>query len=91
LDRGASSLAFNASRCTHTAMRGPNVPRVAGCPESFAQEALAPNSKAIHRANAKRALMKTPSLEDYEQRAAAQEDPARKMRDNTQQETRRRK
>jgi hypothetical protein len=29
------------------------------------------NSKAVHRAYAKRALMKIPSLEDYEQQAAA--------------------
>jgi hypothetical protein len=29
------------------------------------------NSKAVHRAYAKRALMKIPSLEDYEQRAAS--------------------
>ena len=39
-------------------------------PERFAQEALGHNSKAVHRAYAKRALMKIPSLEDYEQRAA---------------------
>jgi hypothetical protein len=39
-------------------------------PERFAQEALGHNSKAAHRAYAKRALMKIPSLEDYEQRAA---------------------
>ena len=36
-------------------------------PERFAQEALGHNSKAVHRAYAKRALMKIPSLEDYEQ------------------------
>ena len=40
-------------------------------PERFAQEALGHNSKAVHRAYAKRALMKIPSLEDHEQRAAA--------------------
>ena len=39
-------------------------------PERFAQEALGHNSKAVHRAYAKRALMKIPSLEEYEQRAA---------------------
>jgi integrase len=44
--------------------------KVAGMPERFAQEALGHNSKAVHRAYAKRALMKIPSLEDYEQRAA---------------------
>jgi integrase len=37
--------------------------------ERFAQEALGHNSKAVHLAYAKRALMKIPSLEDYEQRA----------------------
>jgi hypothetical protein len=42
-----------------------------GYPERFAQEALGHNSKAVHRAYAKRALMKIPSLEDYEQRAQA--------------------
>jgi len=47
-----------------------------GDPERFAQEALGHNSKAVHRAYAKRALMKIPSLEDYEQRAAAKVEPA---------------
>jgi hypothetical protein len=41
-----------------------------GYPERFAQEALGHNSKAVHRAYAKRALMKIPSLEDYEKQAA---------------------
>ena len=45
--------------------------KVCGYPERFAQEALGHNSKAVHRAYAKRALMKLPSLEDYEQRAVA--------------------
>jgi integrase len=45
--------------------------KTVGYPERFAQEALGHNSKAGHRACAKRALMKIPSLEDYEQRAAA--------------------
>ena len=42
--------------------------KTCGYPERFAQEALGHNSKAVHRAYAKRALMKIPSLEDYEQR-----------------------
>jgi len=42
--------------------------KTAGYPERFAQEALGHNSKAVHRAYAKRALMKIPSLEDYEHR-----------------------
>jgi hypothetical protein len=45
-------------------------------PERFAQEALGHNSKAVHRAYAKRALMKIPSLEDYEQQAATKTDLA---------------
>jgi integrase len=50
--------------------------KTVGYPERFAQEALGHNSKAVHRAYAKRALMKLPSLEDYEQRAAVKVDPA---------------
>jgi len=45
--------------------------KTVGYPERFAQEALGHNSKAVHRAYAKRALMKIPSLEDYEHRPAA--------------------
>jgi len=41
--------------------------KTVGYPERFAQEALGHNSKAVHRAYAKRALMKIPSLEEYEQ------------------------
>jgi hypothetical protein len=44
--------------------------------ERFAQEALGHNSKAVHRAYAKWALMKIPSLEEYEQRAAVKVEPA---------------
>ncbi len=40
--------------------------KVAGYPERFAQEALGHNSKAVHRAYAKKAQMKIPSLEEYE-------------------------
>ena len=43
--------------------------KTVGYPERFAQEALGHNSKAVHRAYAKRALMKLPSLEEYEQKA----------------------
>ncbi|HXI72160.1 MAG TPA: tyrosine-type recombinase/integrase [Verrucomicrobiae bacterium] len=50
--------------------------KIAGYLERFAQEALGHNSKAVHRACAKRALMKIPSLEDYEQRAALKVEPA---------------
>jgi hypothetical protein len=40
--------------------------RIAGYPERFAQEALGHNSKAVHRAYAKRAQVTLPSLEQYE-------------------------
>jgi len=40
----------------------------AGYPERFAQQALGHSSKAIHRAYARNADVKLPSLEEYEQR-----------------------
>jgi integrase len=40
--------------------------KIAGYPERFAQEALGHNSKAVHRAYAKRAQVKLPSLEEFE-------------------------
>ena len=42
--------------------------KIVGYPERYAQEALGHNSKAVHRAYAKRALVKIPSLEEYEKR-----------------------
>lgn len=39
-----------------------------GYPERFAQEALGHNSIAVHRAYAKKAKVKLPSLEEYEQK-----------------------
>ncbi len=44
--------------------------RLAGMPERFAQEALGHNSKAVHRAYAKKAKVRVPSLEEYERRQA---------------------
>jgi integrase len=44
--------------------------KVVGMPERFAQAALGHNSKAIHRAYAKKAVIIAPSLEDYETKAA---------------------
>jgi integrase len=44
--------------------------KAAGYPERFAQEALGHNSKAVHRAYAKRAVVKVPSLEEYEEHSA---------------------
>jgi len=43
--------------------------KVVGMPERFAQAALGHNSKAIHRAYAKKAVIIAPSLEDYEKQA----------------------
>jgi integrase len=40
-----------------------------GYPERFAQEALGHNSKAVHRAYARKAKVRLPSLESYEQQA----------------------
>ena len=40
-------------------------------PERFAQAALGHNSKAIHRAYAKKAVIIAPSLEDYERKATS--------------------
>ena len=49
--------------------------KTVGYPERFAQEALGHNSKAVHRAYAKRALMKIPSLEHDEQRGTTKSNP----------------
>jgi integrase len=51
--------------------------KVVGMPERFAQAALGHNSKAIHRAYAKKAIVIAPSLEDYEKKflAARHEQP----------------
>jgi integrase len=49
--------------------------RSCGYPERFAQEALGHNSKAVHRAYAKGAKVKIPSLEDYEQQMAKNKVP----------------
>jgi integrase len=40
--------------------------KTCGYPERFAQQALGHNSKAIHRAYAKKAKVRVPALEDYE-------------------------
>jgi integrase len=45
--------------------------KVAGMPERFAQAALGHNSKAIHRAYAKKAVIIAPTIEDYERKAAS--------------------
>jgi integrase len=45
--------------------------KVCGYPERFAQEALGHNSKAVHRAYAKKAQVTLPPLEEYEKRMAS--------------------
>jgi len=45
--------------------------RTCGYPERFAQEALGHNSKAVHRAYARKAHVRIPTLEDYEKKLAA--------------------
>jgi integrase len=45
--------------------------KTAGYPERFAQQALGHQSKAIHRAYAKHAQVKLPSLEEFEMRSGA--------------------
>jgi integrase len=42
----------------------------AGYPERFAMQALGHSSKAVHRAYAKKALVKVPPLEDYERQTS---------------------
>jgi integrase len=44
--------------------------KTCGYPERFAQEALGHNSIAVHRAYAKRAKMKLPSLEEFEKKSS---------------------
>lgn len=50
--------------------------KVAGYPERFAQEALGHNSKAVHRAYAKKAQVTLPPLQDYEQKAVSRGESA---------------
>ena len=44
--------------------------KMVGMPERFAQAALGHNSRAIHRAYAKKAVIVAPTIEDYAQRTA---------------------
>ena len=44
--------------------------RTCGYPERFAQESLGHNSKAVHRAYARRAKVVIPAMEDYEKKLA---------------------
>ena len=45
--------------------------RTCGYPERFAQEALGHNSKAVHRAYARKAQVTIPTLEDFERKMAS--------------------
>jgi len=75
-----------ASRCRQLGIKGVTLhsyryawaerAKTVGYPERFAQEALGHNSKAVHRAYAKHALMKLPSLEEYERQAAEKTETA---------------
>jgi len=56
-------------------MPGPNARRRQVTRKKFAQEAPGHNCMAVQRAHAKRALMKIPPLDDYEQRTAVLEGP----------------
>jgi hypothetical protein len=60
---------LNRRLTTGTELRARTPYSLRGYPERFAQEALGHNSKAVHRAYAKKALMKIPSLQEYEERA----------------------
>ena len=51
--------------------------KTCGYPERFAQEALGHNSKAVHRAYAKKAHVTLPTLEEYEKRASKPARPCR--------------
>jgi len=44
--------------------------KTCGYPERFAQEALGHNSKAVHRAYARKAKVAIPSLEEFESKAS---------------------
>ena len=50
-------------------------PRPSVITKGFTQEALGHNSKEVHRAFAKRAFGKLPSLEEYEERAVVRVEP----------------
>ena len=56
-------------------MRGRNG-RNHAATRNVSRSGLGHNRKAVHRAYAKRALMKIPSLEEYEREAAAKVEPA---------------
>jgi hypothetical protein len=46
------------------------VNKLSGYPERFAQEALGHNSKAVHRAYARKAIVELPPLSEFERRRA---------------------
>jgi hypothetical protein len=52
----------------HETMQEAKILKILGPAPRFAQEALGHNSVAVHRAYAKKAKVKLPSLEEYEAR-----------------------
>ena len=73
-------MLFRSQRCVGLKIKGVTLhsyryawaerAKKAGYPERFAQEALGHNSKAVHRAYARRAQVELPSLGEYEKRRA---------------------
>ena len=65
-----SALAFHPSRINRQLSKVNHAwaerAKSAGYPERFAQEALGHNSRAVHRAYARKAQVTLPPLEDYE-------------------------
>ena len=53
--------------------------RTCGYPERFAQEAVGHQSKAVHRAYARKAQVVIPTLEDHERKMAAAENASLPM------------
>ena len=62
-------LVYRSTVIVTLGQKGPNN-KQAGYPERFAQETLGHNSKAVHRAYARKAQVKVPSLEEYEKNDA---------------------
>src|SRR5262245_16378010 len=65
----AGDLASTGLLFTATATPGRREPRPSVTRNGLPRKALGHNSKAVHRAYAKRALMRIPSLQEYEERA----------------------
>jgi len=68
--RDTPTISNPMHRCLNSVARSP-ARTVQRHLEHFAQEALGHNSVDVHRAYAKRAKMKLPSLEEYEKKAVS--------------------